>query len=173
MNRFARTKPIVLLTGLVMVILGIAVIVNPIGAVTTLIRIIGWVLAIYGIITLVSAFAKGDPVRNSPGTLGFGGIITLLGLIMGIWPALFNTVIWTVLGIIILGTGVMDIIETSSFRSSGSPLAMPATVSGVITALLGVAVIFAPMASSAVGMLLAACALLVDGVTEIIFGLSM
>ena len=38
---------------------------------------------------------------------------------------------------------------------------------------LGVAVIFAPLASATAGMLVAAIALLIDGITEIIFGLGM
>lgn len=170
-SRFARTKPIILLTGVLMVILGIAVLVNPIGAIEALVRIIGWVLVAYGVITLVSAFMKGDPVRSAPVELGLGGITTAAGLVMGIWPGAFVAFVWTFLGVIILATGVLDIMEAGEFRRYRSPLAMPATVSGAITALLGVLVIVAPMASATLGMLVAAVALLIDGVTEIIFGL--
>lgn len=172
-NRFARSKIIVIITGIVMVALGIAVFVNPIAAVEALVRIIGWVLVGFGIITLVSAFAKGDPRENAPTELVLGGICVVLGLFMGIGPGLFVTIVWTIIGIIVLATGVLDIIEAGDARATGSPLALPATVSGVITALLGVIVIFAPLFSSGVVMLIAAVALLVDGITEIIFGLGM
>ena len=169
----SRTKPIVLLTGLVMVVLGIAVLVNPIAAVEALVRIIGWVLLVYGGITLASAIMRGDPLKNAPADLGLGGIAIVLGLVMVIAPGGLVKFVWTIIGILVFVTGVLDIMEAGSFRSTGSPLAMPATVSGVITAFLGLVVIFAPLFSIALGMLFAAVALIVDGITEIIFGLSL
>ena len=172
-NRFARTKPAILLTGVLMVALGIAVLINPIGAVQTLVRLMGWVLVAYGALTLVMAFAKGDPFQQAPGELAMGCVALLPGFVMGLFPGVFVEFVWTFLGVIILITGVLDVMETSEFRRMRSPLATPAIVSGVITIILGVIVILVPMASAALGMLLAAVALLVDGVTEIIFGLSM
>lgn len=172
-NRFARTKAIIVLTGVVMVALGIAVLVNPIAAVETLVRIIGWVLVAYGVITIVSAVIKGDPVQNAPGALALGILAIGFGLFMGIAPRFLVSFVWTLIGIIVLATGVFDIVEAGTYRNEGSPLATPATVSGIITALLGVIVIFCPLISAGVGMLVAAVALLIDGVTEIIFGLGM
>jgi uncharacterized membrane protein HdeD (DUF308 family) len=172
-DRFARTKGVVLLTGIVMVVLGIAVLINPIGAVETLVRIMGWVLVVYGALTLVNAFMKGDPVRNSPTMLFLGGACLIVGLVMAIASQALVSFVWTIIGIIVFLTGVLDIIEAGAFRSAGNPLAVPATTSGVITAVLGAIVIICPLFSAALGMLLAAVALLVDGITEIIFGLGM
>ena len=170
---FGRTKPVILLTGIVMVVLGIAVLINPIAAVEALVRIIGWVLVAYGVITLVAAFAKGDPVHNAPAELAIGVITIVPGLIMGIWPGALVSFVWTIIGILVFITGIMDVMEAGQFRRVGSPLAMPATVSGIITALLGLVTLIAPMFSLTIGMLLAAVALFVDGITEIIFGLGI
>lgn len=156
-----------------MVILGIAVLVNPIAAMEALVRIVGWVLVVFGIVTLVSAVVKGDPVKNSPGELFMGVIALVPGLIMGLFPGPLVTFVWTVIGIIILATGILDVVEAGDLRRIGSPLATPATVSGVITALLGLIVVIAPMFSASIGMLFAAVALFVDGITEIIFGLGL
>lgn len=172
-GRFSRTKPVILLTGLVMVVLGIAILINPIGAVEALVRILGWVLVVYGAIALVAAFAKGDPVKNNPGELAIGAITLVPGLIMGIFPGQLVSFVWTIIGIIVVLTGVLDIAEAGDFRRVGSPLAGPATAAGVITVLLGIVVIVAPMFSLTVGMLFAAMALFVDGLTEIIFGLGI
>lgn len=172
-GRFNRTKPAVLITGLVMVILGIVIFVHPIAAIEMLVRIVGFVLAAYGVFNLVSAFMKGDPVKNAPADLVLGAITLIPGLIMIITPGSLVTFAWTFIGIIILCTGVLDVLEAGEFRRMRSPLSLPATASGVITALLGVAVIFAPLASATAGMLVAAIALLIDGITEIIFGLGM
>jgi len=172
-NRFARSKIIVIITGIVMVALGIAIFVNPIAAVETLVRIIGWVLAGYGVITLLSAFMRGDPVSNAPSELALGGACLVFGLVMGIAPGIFVKVVWTLIGAIVLATGVLDIIEAGDARSSGSPLAGPATISGVITCLLGAVAIITPLFYVELGMLVAAVVLLIDGITEIIFGLGM
>lgn len=172
-GRYTRTKPAVLITGLVMTILGVVIFVHPIAAMETLIRIVGGVLVVYGIYNLISAFMKGDPVKNAPADLALGVITLVFGLIMIIAAKALLTVAWTFVGILILATGVLDILEAGQFRRVQSPLALPATASGVITALLGIIVIFAPIASATVGMLAAAIALLIDGITEIIFGLGM
>lgn len=172
-NRFTRSKAVVLLTGLVMVVMGIAALINPIGAIETLVRIMGWVLLAYAVITLVSVFAKGDPMKKAPADFALGVIAALSGLVMVIAPSFLVAVVWTIIGLIILMTGVLDIMEASVFRRARSPLATPATASGVITAVLGVLVIVTPMASATLGMFVAAVALIVDGLTEIIFGLGM
>ncbi len=172
-DKLKRTKPAVLITGLVMTILGIVIFVHPIAAMEMLIRIIGIVLIAYGAFNIVTAFVRGDPLKNSPASLALGALTLLPGLFFAVNPSGFITLAWTFVGIVILATGVLDIMEAGDFRRVGSPLAMPATASGVITAILGLVVIFAPMASATVGMLAAAIALLIDGITEIIFGLGM
>lgn len=172
-GKFTRTKPVVLVTGLVMTILGVVVLVHPIAAMEMLIRIVGWVLVAYGAFNLVTAFMRGDPMQNSPADLAIGVVALIPGLVMGIAPGALITMAWTIVGIIILATGVLDVMEAAEFRRMRNPLALPATASGIITALLGIVVIFAPMASATVGMLAAAVALLIDGITEIIFGLGM
>ncbi len=170
---FARTKPIILLTGIVMVILGVVVLVNPIGAAEALTRIVGWVSVVYGVITLVNAIRRGNPLKEAPGELGLGILATVLGLVMAFYTGGVVTFVYVFMGVMILATGLLDIIETKRFRDDRSPIALPATVSGVITVLLGIIVIIAPMFSVALSMLFAAVALIVDGITEIIFGLGM
>ena len=172
-DKFSRTKGVILLTGIVMVALGIAVLINPIGALVTIVRIMGFVFVAYAILTLVPAFMRGNPVQDAPAELALGVVAALVGLLMAIAPDFVVTFVWTIIGIIILATGVLDVIEAGAFRRVGSPLGIPATVSGTITAILGVLVIAVPTLSPTLGMLVAAVALLIDGVTEIIFGLGM
>ena len=170
-GRFSRSKPVILITGLVMVGLSIAIFVNPIAAMEALIRIIGIVLAIYGAITLATAIRRGDPMRNSPGELALGGAAAVAGLFMAFLPDKMGALVWMIIGILILVTGILDVLEARDLRATRNPLAAPATISGVLTALLGILVIVVPMWSATVGMLIAAIALFVDGITEIIFGL--
>ena len=172
-NRFARSKIIIVITGIVMCAMGIAIFVNPIAAVQTLVRILGWILAGYGLITLVSAFMRGDPVHNACSELALGGATLVLGLVMGIAPGGFVQFIWTIIGCIVLATGVLDVIEALDARNTGSPLAGPAIVSGVVTCLLGAVAILTPFFYVELGMLVCAVVLLIDGITEVIFGLGV
>ena len=170
-GRFSRSKPVILVTGLVMVALSIAIFVNPIAAMEALIRIIGITLVAYGAVTLVAAFRRGEPMQKSPGELLLGGIAAVTGLFMAFLPDKMGALVWAILGILILITGILDVLEARDLRADRSPLAVPATISGVLTALLGILVIVVPMWSATVGMLIAAVALFVDGITEIVFGL--
>ena len=156
-----------------MVGLGIAIFLNPIAAVETLVRTIGWVLAGFGVVMLVSAFMTGDPVHNAVSELVLGVLCLAIGLVMAMSPRSFVTIVWTFIGIIVLATGVLDLIEAGGARRTGSPLGLPASVSGCITVFLGAVTILSPFAFPELAMLVAAVVLLVDGITEIIFGLGM
>ncbi|MBR3157683.1 MAG: DUF308 domain-containing protein [Atopobiaceae bacterium] len=172
-NRFTRSKAVILLTGIVMVAIGIAVLINPIGALEVIVRITGWLLVAYGVILIVPSVMRGNSLQNVSTDFVLGVVAALCGLVMGIAPSFVVSFIWTLIGIGILATGVLDILEAGRFRRVGSPLGLPATTSGAICVLLGLLVIFVPLASPTLGMLVAAVALLIDGVTEIIFALGM
>ena len=172
-DRFSRSKAIILLTGIVMVALGIAVLVNPIAALGTLIRVMGIVLIAIAVAMVVPAFMRGNPLQDARFELALGIISAIVGLAMVIAPESVASFVWTIIGIIILATGLLDIVEAGAYRRVGSPLGIPATASGAICVVLGVLVIVAPLASPTLGMLVAAVALLIDGVTEIIFALGM
>lgn len=172
-NPYVRSKLVVILTGIVMCGLAIAVLINPIAAVGTLVRIIGWVFLGFGIVMLVSAFMKGDPVHNAVSELGLGVVCAILGLVMALAPGVFTTIVWTFIGIVVLATGILDIIEAADARGQGSPLAPAGAIVGFITAILGVIAIVSPLFFPELAMLVAAVVLLVDGITELIFGLGM
>ncbi|MBR3318414.1 MAG: DUF308 domain-containing protein [Atopobiaceae bacterium] len=168
-----RSKSTILLTGAVMVALGVAVLINPIRALETIISIMGWILVGYGVLTIVPIVVRHLKLGESLGDVSFGAVSLVLGLFMAIFPSNLISFVWTLIGILILATGLLDIVESGTFRQQGSPLGIPATVSGVICVLLGVLVIWAPMLSPTLGMLIAAIALIINGITEIIFGLGM
>ena len=170
-GRFSRSKPVILITGLVMVGLSIAIFVNPIAAMESLIRIIGIALVVYGAFSLVMAIRRGQPMQQSPSELLLGGIAAIAGLFMVFLPDKMGALVWALLGVLILITGILDVMEARDLRAGRSPLAVPAILSGIFTVLLGILVIVVPMWSATVGMLIAAVALFVDGITEIVFGL--
>jgi uncharacterized membrane protein HdeD (DUF308 family) len=92
---------------------------------------------------------------------------------MAMMPNTFVTVVWSFLGAIVLATGVLDVIEASRAKGQGSSLAGLAFVFGCFTAVLGMVLIMSPFLFSELAMLIAAIVLLIDGVSELVFGLGL
>lgn len=170
-NNLPRSKGNVLLTGVVMIALGIVILVNPIGALETIVRLMGFVIIGYGVLALVPHFLNRNGANGVTTDVGIGAIAAIVGLVMAIFPHFVVSVVWTVIGVFILLTGVLDIMESRTLRANSGALGWAATGSGVLCVLLGILVICVPMASPTLGMLVAAAALIINGITEIIFAL--
>ena len=172
LRQYIRSKAIIILCGIAMIVLGIGIFLNPIAAIQNLIRIIGWVFVGIGVVTIVTTILSGNASAEI-GLIVGGAIFGLVGAGMAMWPGFFGKTVWTILGILVLITGILDIVEASDARSKGNPLAIPATMSGVVTMILGIICVVSPMFFPELGMLIAAVTLLIDGITEVIFGLGM
>ena len=90
-----------------------------------------------------------------------------------VWPDAFVAVVYVIIGVIVLVTGVNDVIEANAVRLAFGAGWVWRMVIGVITLLAGVAVVASPFAMAELVMLVAGLALIFDGITEIIAGVSM
>ncbi len=166
-----RSKGNVLLTGIVMIAMGVIILINPIQAMDTIVRMIGCALIVFGILALVPAFIHRDTITGVTPDIGSSILAIIFGLVLAFFPTFVVTVVWTMIGIFILLTGILDIVEARPLRQTAGMLGLLATGSGVLCVLLGILVICVPMASPTLGMLVAAGALIINGITEIIFAL--
>ncbi len=169
----SRSRSTVILTGVVLTILGVLVWNNNIFMVESFVRTAGWVLVAAGVVTLVAAVLGGTERRAEGTDLTVCVLMILLGLFMAMWPTVLVSWIWSIVGVIILFTGISDIVEGRALRALGIRLGTGAIVSGVLTVILGIVTIFTPMTSLTLGMMIAGVALILDGVSEIITGLLM
>lgn len=169
---FRRTKATVILMGVALLVLGVAIFVSPIGATLLIVQIVGWTLVVVGVATLVNCWVN-RPAGSQQADL-FTGIATLvLGVLIVGWPAAFVAVVYVMLGIIILVTGVNDIAEASTVRRMGFPGSLWRSILGALTFIAGAFVVFAPFAMAEFVMIVAGIALIFDGITEIIAGIQM
>ena len=82
-------------------------------------------------------------------------------------------VVYVLIGIIILVTGVNDVAEAGAVRRLGLPGWGWRMVLGVLTLLAGAVVVCSPFAMAEFEMLVAGLALVFDGITEIVAGVRM
>ena len=169
---FRRTKATVILMGVALLVLGLAMFVSPIGATVMIVQTVGWVLAIAGVLTLVRCWARRSAELRQADLMM--GIVELApGLVLVLWPGAFVAVIYVLIGVLILITGVNDVIEAGAVRRLGLPGYGWRMAVAVLTLLLGAIVVTSPFTMAEFVMLVAGVALIFDGVTEIIAGVRM
>ena len=169
---FKRTKATVILMGIALLVLGIAMLVSPIGATLLIVQVAGWTLALVGVVTLLGCWAR-RALFLSQADLAIGLVETVLGMCLILWPDAFVAGIYVIIGVIILITGVNDIIEANVVFRLGLPGRGWRYVVGLLTLAAGVLVVTSPFTMAEFVMLIAGVALIFDGVTEIAAGVTM
>lgn len=169
---FKRTRATVILMGVALLVLGVAMFVSPIGATLLIVRVVGWTLAIVGAVTLANCWRhSSEGLRQAD--LFMGLLEAIPGVCLIMWPDAFVAVVYVLIGIIVLVTGVNDVIEANVIRRALGVGWVWRMAIGVVTLLAGAAVVASPFAMAELVMLVAGLALVFDGITEIIAGVSM
>lgn len=169
---FRRTKVAVILMGIALLVLGVAMLVSPIGATLLIVQIVGWTLVIAGAATLLNSWAhRSAELRQADLVVGFVELVP--GALFVTMPDAFVAIVYVVIGIIILITGVNDIAEAMAIRRLGLPGAGWRMVLGILTVVAGACVAASPFAMAELVMLVAGLALIFDGITEVIAGVKM
>ena len=136
--RLNRSKGNVLLTGIVMIVMGVIILINPIQAMETIVRMIGCAFIAFGILALVPTVIHRNEVNGVTPDIGSSAIAIILGLVLAFFPGPVVSVVWTLIGVIILLTGILDIVEARPIRQANGMLGGLATGSGVLCVLLGI-----------------------------------
>lgn len=173
MNRFLkRTKISIILMGAALLLLGLILFVNPINAMLFITIALGWVLAVVGGVMIAGAIISPLPAL-SQGDFMMGIVALVFGCCIIVWPGVFVSALYLILGIVILVTGIGDVSSALDERRLGLSDWKAALAIGIVTLLMGVLVIAAPFAFADAVMMLAGIALVFDGVTEIVVGIRL
>lgn len=169
---FRRTKAAVILMGVALLVLGVAMFVSPIGATLAIVQIAGWTLVIVGAVTLLNCWAhRSAELRQADLVIGLIELVP--GALLVTMPEAFVAVVYVLIGVIIMVTGVNDVAEAGAVRRLGLPGAGWRFVLGVLTLAAGAFVVASPFAMAEFVMLVAGLALVFDGITEIVAGVRM
>lgn len=171
---FRRTKTGVIITGITLTLLGIIMFMRPIITLTVIVLIAGWILLALGIVTLINSVVHR---KNEGSSFGLGIVVgaveAILGLCIVIWPASFLFYLYIVLGIIVIITGLGDIVESFGMRKAGYEKWGIALMMGILTLILGVLVVISPFAFLEFVTVITGITLVFGGVTEVVAGIMM
>lgn len=126
-------------SSIVLLVLGILLLVVPLGIVTTLIRLFGLVILILGVLSILSEVKA----KRSSTDLVNGILIGILGLIFLSNPNTIASIIPFILGIWISIKSLIKLKFINSFRGIGSEHVKPLVIN-IITLILGLILVFNP-----------------------------
>lgn len=165
-EKLGRGRLTLTLSGLGFLALGLAVLLNPIGALEDGVSMVGWILVIVGALTVLASVLQGGlPPRGREWVdIVVAALEVVPGIVMVAAPGLLVDAIWTILGLYVVVAGVHVIAEAATVG--------PRIAGGFVCA-LGVATIAAAAAGPVFGMLVACLVLMVTGIIELVCGLAM
>ena len=161
-----RSKQDLILIGIVSIVLGIIMLLNPTGVARFAVTAVGVVLLVLGIATFIGYIRNGD--AGSQVDLFTSIIEIVFGIVLLMWPDMFVNWLVVIIGAFILVAGVGDLSDASIALRIGAPFATGKMVLAVLTIVLGFLVIVSPFAFVNMAFTIAGVCLLVNGVTELI-----
>lgn len=154
------------LVAIITIVIGLVLIFAPGTAVKTVFSLIGWMLVISGAISLLTAvLSKGQPIAQ--GDLVLGLIELATGLVVLMRPGFLMSLVGLVIGFVLLIHGVHDIQSARESKALGYPYKLPMIV-GLLTLLMGIAVMLNPFSTAANILRVAGVCLLLDGIGDLV-----
>lgn len=170
--KFQRSKAGTIIGGVLAVILGILLFMNPSTTAVSFTYIAGWVLTIYGIVALISAATSWNVILSSV-DLYWGLISLLFGLLILYQPVFFVAWIFILLGIYIMMGGFSTLMSANAARVMGVKGAGWGIVVAILAIILGILVISSPLISASATVVICGVALIYSGIMAVIDGIKM
>ncbi len=170
--KFQRSKAGTILAGIAAIILGVVCFMRPSNAALFITNVTGWILIIFGIVGLVTAFGHISIILSQ---LDFynGLLSLLLGIMIVSWPQFFVAWIFILLGIYVMVAGFNTLLSANSLRLLGIKGSGAAIVAAILMVILGFMVMMSPFTMADVSMMIAGVALVYAGIVCIGDGVRM
>lgn len=167
MNFFRELKRQSLLGAIITIVLGVVLIFAPGSLLSLVLGILGWVLLLAGIGSIVSF------VLNRGMAMGYGQLVSgVIELMFGLWvvrnPGGLVSLTASVVGILMLIHALSDLQYTVSAYRAGAANWWTGALSGGITLILALLVLFRPIGSAMTLVSFAGICLVVDGIGDLL-----
>lgn len=162
---FHATRPVLLLRGLILFLLGLAGLYNPVLILTAVTMVVGGVLLLFAIASFLMAGPSG---RGSAALVLLFVLLGAVGIGMLIWPLIFDMFLMIVFGVWLIFTGVWGIL---SVQKRFGQIVLPA--SGLVAALIGILLVVAPFIGVAAISWTAALLMLLTGAEMLLLALGV
>ena len=163
--RVAKTNKII--EAACLIALGLVLLIWSGTALDVICKAIAAIFAIIGIVVVIAFFLGRSNVYGSSVGL-FGGIVALVvGMYLFFNPAILASLVPTIIGMIVLVTGIVDLSESIRIVRQKSGGVAAALVIAVVEIILGVVFIIHPVFINKILMKFMAIALIADGIADI------
>ena len=165
MFSFHASRPVLLLRGLVLFILGLLGLYNPVFVLSAVTMVVGGVILLFAIASFLMAWNSG---RVSASLLVLFFLLAIAGAGLLIYPLYFDMIVMIAVGVWLIFTGVWGIISVQK-RFGQLVLPMP----GLVAALIGVLLVVAPFIGVAAISWTAALLMLLSGAEMLLLALGV
>ena len=167
---FQKTKPINILTAVLLIILGILLIANPTGAVLTVCRIVGCILFIGGVVLLLMFIGRKGWETGSTwdvviGVLG--AVLLAIGLFIIIRPGTVVGFVGILFAIILFFHAFYDMREMRNLKRMNDERWWISLICAAVTFLMGLWILLSPITVPAIMTILTGVFLIFDGIVEL------
>lgn len=167
MELIKKAKSAYVVMSVVMLVLGLVLIIWPEISLSILCFTIGIVLAIFGVVKLISYFSKDLYRLAFQFDLALGIFTLIFGIILMIHPANILMLFPVIMGILILLDGVFKIQTAMDARRFGMARWWVIMFLAVITAVFGLLLVIRPFEGAVAVMILLGVTLMVDGIQNL------
>ena len=160
-----------LLTPLVGIVLGIYLVARPYSATDTLCSLIGWLILLAGIAGVLNAVSFQHATMLTSPLLPFSIVGTVIGLFIVTRPTILANIVSLIICVFLLAEGASSLQNAMQRRAWGDPLWLVPLIVGILSLLVGLWMLFAPLSSAVLMMQVIGVSLIVSGVVNLIANL--
>ena len=173
-ERIPYSRFSVTMMGALLVFLGAAILANPGDVTVFMVRLVGFACAIFAIMMFVGHLLRAQAIDAIPfEEIAGAGILLLFGAVMGLFPDGFAKVLFSVLGVLIILSGLGDIARSHKMLADDEQKERVTLRIGIVTVAVGVFVALLPSAALRIFPVLCGAALVLDGLSELYIALRM
>jgi len=167
MDKLKKILTSYIFDGIVLILIGIAVIIWSELALDILFRVIGAVFAVLGIVKLIMFFVNKNNDRKATDLL-----TALLQIVLGaallIKPDFFVKYLFIIIGVIMVYGSILMLIRAVKLRREKGAMFVLSLVFGILTLVLGAVIIWNPAAFANFIMILYGISLIIEGLAMLI-----
>lgn len=160
-----------LFMSIVEIVIGVLLLINPVGFTSGIIIALGIVMAVMGVLQIISYFRSDAEKAATEGKLTKGILLTIFGIFCTFnsgWFIVTLPVITILYGILILVAGVSKLQKAVDMARAKQQYWFVALISALLALVFGVLIIFNPFASTAILWTFIGVSLIVEAVVDVI-----
>ncbi|MCD8014267.1 MAG: DUF308 domain-containing protein [Lachnospiraceae bacterium] len=163
--KIARNGYIII--ALVICVFGVCLLINPNYPVDTLIRLLGFVFIADGVIKMIGYFSKDFYCLAFQYDFAFGILMCALGLVILVRGSDYSTLLYAVLGLVILMDALLRIQMSLDAKKFGLHLWWRILLVAILTGVFGMILVIDPYNGEGMTMTLTGTAVLLEGVLNL------